>query len=255
MDPLKKALYPPTEGHAEFQLTRTLRFLANFKIMNCGERSCTPNRRAALPALFFLVLEKRSQSLELAVCQVAEGWHDGSWSVGLGILEVANQPGIGTTAIPFHGQVRTDGSTAAMQVVATEAAFTLRRLIIKGRQKAGVPGLTEVSPGDHVIVARVAANVEVVGSVERFGVAKVAGDLLAFFGFSLHAFGLAPIILGEIGMFTGGSGIGDQLAKFAARQGLGDQNVNGRTFEGQNAGLLRVGLRGLRLRAGPAVGD
>ena len=147
---------------------------------------------------------------------MVEGGHDGGWRVGLGILEMAYQPGVGPIAVPFHGEVRANGSSAAMQVVASEAAFALGRLSVKFRQEAGVPGLPEVSPGDHVIVARVSANIEVVGGVERLGVTHVAGDSLAFLRFGLQVFGLASIILGEIWMLAGGAGIGDQLAKFAA---------------------------------------
>ncbi len=117
---------------------------------------------------------------------MAKRGHDGGWRVGLGVLEMADQPVIGAAARSFRCQVRRDGSAVAVQVVTREAAFALRCLRIKGRHKAGVPGLPEALPGDDVIVARVPANIEVVGGIKRLGVAKVAGDSLAFFRFGLQ---------------------------------------------------------------------
>jgi len=104
-----------------------------------------------------------------------------------------------------------------MQVMAREAAFSLHCLSVKSCKKAGVLGLPLTFPGDDMIVARVPANIKVVGRDERLRVAKIAGNLLVFFRFRLQAIGLALIVSGEVRMIAGGAGICYQLAKVPAK--------------------------------------
>ena len=164
------------------------------------------------------------------------------------VSEMADQPDIGSAAGAFHCKVRGDCSAATMQVVTRKAAFALRSLSVKGGKKTGVRGLPLAFPGDDVIVACVPANIKVLGGSERLRVAKVAGYLLVFFCFGVQAVGLALVVSGEIRIIARGAGVGHQFAKIPARKRLRNDDMDRRTLQSQDEGLLMIGLRGVVLR-------